>query len=166
VQVQAQAQPSAAGPASLPLHTSLQSPGPAGQAGRRFCTIPILTFSGSQVGPFLAQGRGPCLQQIFVFHQLKLPDVRLSTRQAVFLRSTIALSRVYWQHISGIVAQSSQQALDEEGKKSKKLWRSGPAVVGVGSGRGQDTVLESVLVRKRECMEKKERERTREAQLK
>jgi hypothetical protein len=76
------------------------------------------------------------------------------------------LSRVYWQHISGIVAQSSQQALDEEGKKSKKLWRSGPAVVGVGSGRGQDTVLESVLVRKRECMEKKERERTREAQLK
>jgi len=59
---------------------------------RRFCTIPILTFSGSQVVPFLAQGRGPCLQQNFAFHQLKLPDVGLSTRQAVILRSTIALS--------------------------------------------------------------------------
>jgi hypothetical protein len=73
------------------VHSSLQV-----QQGREAVLhetmIPILTFSGSQVVPFLAQGRGPCLQQNFAFHQLKLPDVRSGTRQAVFLRSTIALS--------------------------------------------------------------------------
>lgn len=158
MQVQAQAQPSAAGHSSLPLHTSLQSPGPAGQAGRRFCTIPILTFSGSQIGPFLAQGRGPCLQQIFCLPPVEI--ARCQAKHASGCLSTVddSLVRVYWQHISGIVAQSSQQALDEEGKKLKKPWRSGPAVAGVGSRRGQDAVLESVLVRKKECMEKKERE--------
>lgn len=146
VQVQAQAQPSAAGHSSLPLHTSLQSPGPAGQAGRRFCTIPILTFSGSQIGPFLAQGRGPCLQQIFCLPPVEI--ARCQAKHASGCLSTVddSLVRVYWQHISGIVAQSSQQALDEEGKKLKKPWRSGPAVAGVGSRRGQDAVLESVLV--------------------
>jgi hypothetical protein len=32
-------------------------------------TIPILTFSGSQIDSFLAQGRGPCLQPKPPFHQ-------------------------------------------------------------------------------------------------
>jgi hypothetical protein len=156
VQVQAQAQPSGAGHSKFaaPHFTPVSR---SSRAGRQLCTIPILTFSGSQVGPFLAQGRGPCLQQIFC-----LPPVEIAGCQAKHASGCLStvddsLVRVYWQHISGIVAQSSQQALDEEGKKSKKPWRSGPAVVGVGSRRGQDAVLERTRTQK-ECMGKKERE--------
>ena len=89
--------------ASLPLHTSLHSV----SISRRFCTIPILTFSGSQVVPFLALGRGPCLQQ-----NICLPPVEIArcrAKHASGCHSTVddSLVRVYWQHISGIVAQSS-----------------------------------------------------------
>lgn len=165
--------------ASLPLHTSLHftpaSISRSSRAGRRFCTIPILTFSGSQVVPFLAQGRGPCLQQNFVFHQLKLPDARLSTRQAVILRSTIALSGsigstspASWRS----PASPASKLWMRKARKSKKPWRSGPAAVGgewaAGEGRAPCWRATSVLVvsyAKRNVWRKKEREtkRTREA---
>jgi hypothetical protein len=77
--------------ASLPLHTSLQSPGPAGQAGSS-AQFPFSHFQGLRSVHFWRRAVDPACSKSFVFHQLKLPDVRLSTRQAVFLRSTIALS--------------------------------------------------------------------------
>jgi hypothetical protein len=156
--------------ASLPLHASLHSSlhSRSSRAGRRFCTIPILTFSGSQIVPFWAQGRGPCLQQNFVFHQLKLPDARLSTRQAVILRSTIALSGsigstspASWRS----PASAASKLWMRKARKSKKPWRSGPAAVGgewaAGEGRAPCWRATSVLVvsyAKRNVWRKKERE--------
>jgi hypothetical protein len=150
------------------LHFTPAAISRSSRAGRLFCTIPILTFSGSQVVPFLALGRGPCLQQNFAFHQLKLPDVGLSTRQAVILRSTIALSGsigstspASWRS----PASPASKLWMRKARKSKKQWRSGPAAVGgewaAGEGRAPCWRATSVLVvsyAKRNVWRKKERE--------
>ena len=142
------------------LHfTSLQSPSPGGSA--RF---PFSHFQGLRSFHFWRWAVDPACSKTFTFHQLKLPDVGLSTRQAVILRLTIALSGsigstspASWRS----PASRASKLWMRKARKSRKQWRSGPAAVGewaVGSGQRERAerrvrVLESVLVRKKECME-------------
>jgi hypothetical protein len=113
---------------AAPHFTSLQSPSPGGSA--RF---PFSHFQGLRSFHFWRWAVDPACSKTFTFHQLKLPDVGLSTRQAVILRLTIALSGsigstspASWRS----PASPASKLWMRKARKSKKPWRSGPAAVG------------------------------------